>query len=783
MNNNRSVEPPAGISLGDVYYIIFRHKWKIILASLAGIAAAAGIYFLNPPPYQSQAELLVKYVPQSTQLTLPGEAQKVTIPDPNGDNIINSEIQILTSLDTVAQAVTNIGASNILVKAGAGADPMSAAGYVRGNLDAMPADKDSSVIVVTFKSLNPQIVQPVLQEIINDYFAKHYQIHSAGGQFDDALTMEESELKVELDATQQQLAELKNKDNIISLDDSRQNLAQQIFQIRGDILEAQAELSGNEAAMKQMNGGHPLKPDATNTQTVIPQNQVDAYSDVCASLDALNKKKQGYQAQGFTESNPLVQEVDEQIRGAETARADFENKYPQITGTVITSASTSGSAAGSIADPGAQIAQVVSLQARINAWNTELDQLRSQTTNLNNLAPRITQLEQTMAIQETNYQNLAVSLEQSHIAQALDPAKAPDIRWVQMPSPPSRDWKKTYKTMAGLVFGGVCSGLGWAFLIEFFLDRSVKRPGEIELKLKLPLFLSIPDVSRNGHARMLKSPERRQLKLHNSDEDGGTHEASDKGGEAGGNGHVAGNGKSEVRNGASEVLAGDTSLYASRFSPSTPANRALDLYYEALRDRLIVYFEVKNLTHKPKLVAVTGANEGAGVSTIAAGLAASLSETGEGHVLLVDMNLENGAAQQFYKGKAGCGLDTALTSETKQDALVRENLYVVSGHSNGNGLPQALPKRFAALVPKMKASDFDYIIFDLPVVSPISVTLRVAQFMDMTLFVVESEKSDRDVVLQANDWLVKAGATVSVVLNKTHKYVPAKLLQELPGDQ
>jgi polysaccharide biosynthesis transport protein len=769
MNNNRSVEPPAGISLGDVYYIIFRHKWKIILASLAGVVAAAGIYFFRPPPYQSEAELLVKYVPESTQLTLPGEDQKVMMPDPRGDDIINSEIQILTSLDTVAQAVTNIGASNILVKAGAAANPIAAAVYVRNNLEAVPADKDSSVIVVTYKSSNPQIVQPVLQEIVNEYFAKHYQIHSAGGQFDDALTMEESALKVQIDATQQQLAELKNKANIISLDDSRQNLAQQIFLIRGDILEAEAELSGNEAAMKQMNGGQTLKPDATNVRTVIPQDQVDAYSDISASLDALNKKEQGYQAQGFTASNPLVQEVEQQIRGAEIVRADFEKKYPQITGTVIAAAPTSGPAAGSIVDTEAQIAQVVSLQAKIKAWNAELDQLQTQATNLNNLAPAITQLEQTMAIEQTNYQNLSVSLEQSHIAQALDPDKAPDIRWVQMPSPPARDWKKTHKTMAGMVFCGVFGGIGWAFLIEIFLDRSVKRPGEIESKLKLPLFLSIPDVSRNGHARMLKSPERRQLKLQNSDEDGGTHEA--------------GNEKPEAQNGASEVLADDATLWASRFSPSTPANRALELYYEALRDRLIGYFEVKNLTHKPKLVAVTGANEGAGVSTIAAGLAASLSETGEGNVLLVDMNVEHGAAQQFYKGKVGCGLDTALTSETKQDAMVRENLYVVNGQTNGGGLAQALPKRFSALVPKLKASDFDYIIFDLPPVSPISVTLRVSQFMDMTLFVVESEKSDRDVVLQANDFLVKAGATVSVVLNKTRKYVPAKLQQELPGDK
>ena len=33
-----------------------------------------------------------------------------------------------------------------------------------------------------------------------------------------------------------------------------------------------------------------------------------------------------------------------------------------------------------------------------------------------------------------------------------------------------------------------------------FLDRSLKRPVEIEAKLGLPLFIAIPDFSRNGHS-------------------------------------------------------------------------------------------------------------------------------------------------------------------------------------------------------------------------------------------------------------------------------------------
>jgi hypothetical protein len=66
-------------------------------------------------------------------------------------------------------------------------------------------------------------------------------------------------------------------------------------------------------------------------------------------------------------------------------------------------------------------------------------------------------------------------------------------------------------------------------------------------------------------------------------------------------------------------------------------------YTEGLRERIISYFEVHNLNlKKPKLVGVTGCADGAGVSTLASGLAAALSKTGDGNVLLVDMNVDQG---------------------------------------------------------------------------------------------------------------------------------------------
>jgi succinoglycan biosynthesis transport protein ExoP len=753
MNNSRPVETPAGITLGDIYYIVFRHKWKIILAFLMGLLAAAGIYHFKPPPYQSQAELLIKYVSEPTQLELGGENQKVLVPDSQGEGIINSEIKILTSLDVAEEAVTNIGAANILAKAGGGNSINQAAGLIRGNLEAEPADGQSSIIIVTFRHPDSRIVQSILQEVINDYFQKHYEIHSAGGQFDDALTMEQSTLNVQLNATEQQIADLKNKANITSIDDSQKDLAGQISKIRDDILDAQVELSGDQAAMKQT-GGQTLEEATTNVEPTVPPIEIDAYTRIDANLDAFRKKENDYLVEGFTHSNTLVQAVDEQISNAEKSKSDLEKKYPQISGASTISVTAANTMADSTTDPKTQMARMVELQAKIKAWNAQLLQLQIQATNLNNLAPAIAQLEQTESIEKANYENLSVSLEQHHIDESFDTGKSPNIKWVQMPSPPSRDWKKTHKEMAMAVFGGLFAGLGWAFVIEMFLDRSIKRPVEVKTKLKLPFFLAIPDVSHNGHAGVAKAAERKLLRLKNGEEAGATTPSS----VPSGNGNIA-----------LQVV-------------SLEQNRILQPFYEALRDRLIVYFEVKNLTHKPKLVAVTAAHQNAGVSTVAAGLAASLSSTGDGNVLLVDMNLENGAAQRFYRGKAVCGLDTILKHETRGEALVRENLYVVNGNFE-SGLSNAMPKRFAALIPTLKASDYDYIIFDLPPVSPTSLTSRLAKFMDMTLLVLESEKTSLEVVQHASNWLTESGATVGAVLNKTRQYVPARLNQEFLSDR
>ena len=194
-------------------------------------------------------------------------------------------------------------------------------------------------------------------------------------------------------------------------------------------------------------------------------------------------------------------------------------------------------------------------------------------------------------------------------------------------------------------------------------------------------------------------------------------------------------------------------------------------YCDAIRDRLGLYFELNQLTHKPKLVGVASFSEAAGTSTLAAGLAASLSEMNDGKVLLVDVNLGPQEVHPFFKGKPAYPLTAALKPRT-EIASASENLYLATVGSPNAGPAQLGLKKFFDMMPNLKASDFDYIIFDMPPLAQTSPTWGMSAFMDKLLLVVEAEKNSRETIKRGYEKLVAERNNVSVVVNKARSYVP-----------
>jgi uncharacterized protein involved in exopolysaccharide biosynthesis/Mrp family chromosome partitioning ATPase len=793
-------------------------------------------------PYQSEAKLFIKYVLESKT---PGQlGANGTSMDERSENVINTELEILTSLDLAQQVAESVTPQKILAKLGGGNDKNAAAAVIHSSLLA-EEPKKSNVIRITFKHPDPEVVQLVLTSLIEKYLQAHGEIHRSVAVLDDFLSKETDQLRSRLVQTEDELRKAKAKAGIFSLDDTKKVYTEQISKIQQSIFDAEAELAERQASVNELSklartstnvvaGSGPkftasnivstatnqfdALPGASNSMAAgaAPTNNMPAigfglaavglglwstnaplskavgssnanvasatnaaisdaaiaeYRKVCTLLENLEKKEQELLVQ-FTPASPLVKSVQEQLEGYQNLKARLEGENPGISTLPAAQPKVTETAGSSPkVDIAGEMAKVTALQAKIKVLNNQLNGIRTNASAIDLVEGSITELQRKKELEEAHYKFFSANLEQSRIDEALGAARFSNISKVQAPSPPFQDGSKLKKLRLMALVGGIAAALGLAFLIELYLDRSLKRPTEIEAKLGLPLFISIPLLNGNGKTRRLNGFKKISLLPHRN----GHPEP--------GNGHPDPEGQHPEPDSHPTFTAAGSALVAPKFESgrlgSSHLADSLRPFSETLRDRLISYFELNDLTHKPKLVAVTSCADGSGVSTIASILAASLSETGDGNVLLVDMHVENGEAHDFHRGKLTCGLDDALELERRTEARVQDNLYVVKESTNGSNLPRVLPKRFNHLMPRLKASDYDYIIFDMPAISQISVTARLSRFMDMVLLVVESEKTDRDIARRAVALLSESKTNLAVVLNKQRTHVPRLLQQEL----
>ncbi len=783
----RSQSSGLNLSLPDVYFIIFRHKWKILGIFGLAVLAALLLPLIRPVPYQSEAKLYIRYVLESKSPTqVDANDSTIHSPDLRGDSLVNTELEILTSLDLAQQVADTIGPEKIAGKANT-ADRYKAALLLRKNL-TVEVPKNSTVIRLIFQHRNPEIVQPVLSQLMDFYFRKHSEIHAVG-VFDDVLTQETDQIKTTLAEIEQDLKKAMTNAGVISLPETKKFQTEEIARLRQAIFEAEAELAeckvtANEAArvLRSQPGG------ATNSSAAASAERLAEYTKVTTLLETLRRKEQEFLLL-YTPESVMLKQVQEQIADKLKTKKQLEEENPDLlTRAALLAAKRGDGPTAPHSDLANEMARATALDARIETLKEQLQQIQKEAAAVADAESTINELQRKRDIADDRYKKFIANLDQSRFNEKLGSGKVMNISTIQKASPPSRDPSKLLKARLGLIIGGFAAALGLAFLLEMFLDTSLKRPFEIENKLGLPLFMTIPLMTDRPKSAWIG--RFRQLRLW------------------------------------PQALS-KTELPAESAVSTLHSALPLSLFFDGLRDRLISFFELKNLTHKPKLVAVTSCGEGSGVTTIASGLAASLSETGDGNVLLVDMSHPNGTAQHYVNGRPRLGLDAALETQQRSAALVQDNLYMVTEYgppaSDGNGvssgianaiaangaaelqealngtavgenqsngeahlngsnhekLPRVLPKRFTSLMPKLKASDYDYIIFDMPPISQVSITPRIAKHMDMVLLVVEAERTEIEVLKRATAFLSESKPNLAAILNKRRTHVPKLLQQEL----
>ncbi len=727
-------KPASPFDLHSILFAIFKHKWKILTCSLAGFIGAAVVYLADESLYLSEAKLLIKHSGDEKMPSIISDDTESKGLRVMSDAVTATEIEILRTTDIADQVVSKVGPERILNDPALAQSRQAALITVRRNLQVTVPGKGVPMMNVSYAHPNPKVAQMIVQAAIEAYLKRQQEIHRAPSQFADAMEREAAALKASLTQSEQELRRLKSEAGTDSVADQKKVLAALINKLEQDKMATEAQIAEKRAILDYHAGEQPT-PSETNVAPAAtpPPEKVDQYQRTNFLLSSLAKRERDYLFT-YTPDSLVVQGVRSQIEANSRIISQLEAEYPALRGTA---ANTTGSDFNGSADEGS----IRALQARIKILDEQIAEKQAEVQRLSGFELQIADLERSTRQKDERYRLYVTSRDQRETENKITEGTNTNIQVVQEASVAGHIPGRNAKIAAGLLFGGIALGFGLAAALEFYVDQSVRRPIEIENSLGLPLFFSIPYLPG--------SPKQDRRAIGAAPKD--PHHPS-----------------------ALPPLNGGSASIPSQSALSIPAH-GLRGFFDALRDRLVFYFEIRNFTRKPKLIAVTGCGERNGVSTIASGIAASLSEAGDENVLLVNMNPGSESPFQFHKGELKCGLDDVLQREKRDSAMVSDNLYVVSQATGEERINAILPRRFTKLVPKLKASDYDYIIFDLPPVNQISATPQLARYMDMVLMVVESEKTGREMTQRVGTMFAEAGVNYGVVLNKTRDYVPRAL--------
>lgn len=772
----------GSFGLADIAYIFYRHKAKILVCSAVGIAAAAAIALNYQPDYLSDSKLMIRYVVDSRRGNPLDNADQVRNPDSRGDNIINSEVELILSLDVATEVARQVGATNILrglVKPEEENNLQLAGVTVQRRLDVRVKPK-STVIGVSFQHPDAKIAKLVLDRLIGSdagpgqYLKEHARVHRAVGLLKD-LQDQAARSKLALGDAQKKLKTIKDRLKIVSVPEAKKSYTDQLAKLRTEKWEAEASLAEARASYQQITNSFarakaeakaealaaapqpapaptpaPEVPKPAATPEPVPAPVVIA-PEVQAAFDGVNlrmdvlRQREQVLLLSFQPTSSYVKRISDQIAELSKERQKLIEATPALTNAPVAAARVPAQdrqlygqpaqqqqqvqqpqqqvfTPRTNLDPLAEAAKVDALAAKVKVLGEQLKEVELAALEFAQDEPTISQLERDIVNLDKQHSYYSSAADEASVDESVSSSRLSNISVLQYASPAYRATGVLLKLLGGAAFGGIGLGVGLALLIEFIADRSVRRPKQVTTKLNVPLYLSVP---------RLDLPQ---------------------GGAAGSTGGGSGGGDAEE----------------------------LNKFAEALRDRLIMHFQVNDVTHKPKLIGVTSCGRGAGVTTLATSLAASLSETGEGNVLYVDVNQHmKASAHPFRKGKPAVGITEALGQASRESAQVSENLFMVSLGDPNSGKVGVLPKKLANLVPEIRKSNYDYIIFDLPPVTQTSVAARVSGLMDTTVMVLEAEKTQEELARQAVKLLEESNTELVAVLNKHKRYLPPSLESDL----
>ena len=754
------------LSLRDVYYTLFRYKWRIMLSFLVTFLIVATFTSSRPDIYQSEAKLMIQLGRESVTLDPTATTGSMIHVSQSRGNEINTAVEILNSRDLLESVVDAIGPEEILKGLdeglslggkGAGVDTVDAKELnlklkpAQGNVEPkegfaereraiemllngfeFEALKETNIIKISNYSHRPELAQKVLSELINLYLEKHIAVHRVAGSY-EFFVEQSGHLRNQLSELEDEIRFLKNKTGISSPEQYRVMHLERIVRMEQEIEQTESELAFSTAKVEALRKILNTLPQRTVQQETAGHRNPAA--------DRLRERLYELQLQErellskFDEESRVVQVVQEQL-----AEVQSLLKSEDPTSNLVTMGLNSTHEnlhMGLLTE----LATLSALQAKADVLKGKLKAAQDRLESLTADEVEITRLLREVEIRETSYRKYSENLEQVRIDHALDTGKISNISIIQpatLPTQPTGSAKHMILVLGFLLSLACAAGVA---LCSAYFDHSIITPEQVEQKLELPTLTSIPRVWPASVSPVKKPVGKGSLKKNRN------------------------------------------ALSLNQWGLPERIKENYTSIYEQLHRR------IQSGSHPLQVIAVTSCGRGEGASTIAANLATTLAQQNGGGVLLVDTDFNRPAVHQIFKASLSPGLTDVLSNGHISPEKLNGTLIQTSPVSNLSLLAAGMPKlgpsdtfnidKFYSRL-KMIRTQYRFIVLDLPALDEMSSVIGLAGLCDGLVLVVESERFRWEAIKSHKDSLVNANANIlGVVINKRRFPIPEWLYQTL----
>ncbi|WP_067618232.1 CpsD/CapB family tyrosine-protein kinase [Alicyclobacillus acidiphilus] len=203
----------------------------------------------------------------------------------------------------------------------------------------------------------------------------------------------------------------------------------------------------------------------------------------------------------------------------------------------------------------------------------------------------------------------------------------------------------------------------------------------------------------------------------------------------------------------------------SQTNPRSPITES----YRTIRTNI----QFASVVDETSVILVTSTAPGEGKTSTASNLAVVSAAAGK-KVLLIDADMRKPQVHQRFQVSNLFGLSTVLIRERAIESCIvqteTENLFLLtSGPIPPNPAEMLSSKAMAELIESLRKV-YDFIVLDTPPTLSVSDTLNLTRVVDGVLFVVDSQRTNRNLVRRAIQSLQQVDARVlGVVLNRAKR--------------